>query len=179
MVFFLLGIIAVLVKNVRLVSSFSPSSLPPAPPLKSIPLPAKLAGGLFLFQTSVKKRDKDLSRQILNQAQEILRRDPLIGMELGAGLEAGGVFSSSSSVQGGFHQLVMEFQINGGNSWAQCRVRGVDKVDENLGVQIVSLSVSNMDAALNGGWADVTLPNTSDPMNEGDDGEYKLPFIEY
>ena len=62
------------------------SSLPPKPPLNSLPLPAKLAGGLFLFQTSVTKRDKELSREILLKAQDILRRDPLISMELGTGI---------------------------------------------------------------------------------------------
>jgi len=100
-------------------------------------------------------------------------------MELGLGLEAGGVFSSSSSsssissstsIENGeeeeeeiqenavilVRQLLLEFQINGGNSWAQCRCHGL-KIGEDE-MQMVSLGVSNMDAALNGGWAEVTLP---------------------
>jgi len=115
-------------------------------------------------------------------------------MELGLGLEAGGVFSSSSSrsslssssssslssssssrpIENGeeeteekkvekeepvvliVRQLLLEFQINGGNSWAQCRCHGLKIGEED--VQMVSLGVSNMDASLTGGWAEVTLP---------------------
>ena len=99
-------------------------------------------------------------------------------MELGRGLEAGGVFCSSSSIEGGVHQLVMEFQLNGGNSWAQCRCHGFQssKDDEDV-VEVLSLRVSNMDAALNGGWADVAIPKENN--DEDDDGgeEYQLPFI--
>ncbi len=158
------------------------SPIPPKPVLKSIPLPAKLAGGLFLFQTSVKKRDKQLSQEMLLMAEEILRKDPLIGMELGPGLEAGGIFSSSSSIEDGIHQLVMEFQINGGNSWAQCRCHGLkfegrqnqssSDIEQDDGTaKLVSLSVSNMDAALNGGWVEVAVPvprikNKSDDRND-------------
>lgn len=165
------------------------SSLPPKPPLNSLPLPAKLAGGLFLFQTSVTKRDKELSREILLKAQDILRRDPLISMELGTGLEAGGVFSSSGSVENGVHQLVMEFQLNGGNSWAQCKCHGLKYIGDNdnsssntlrgveeNALQMISLSVSNMDAALNGGWAEVTLSQTNGQSDEEDE-EYKLPWV--
>ena len=158
--FLLLGISL----SVHSLSLSSLYGLPPPPALQSLPLPVKLAGGLFLFQTSIKKRDKILSKKILSQAQQLLRNDPLISMELGTGLEAGGVFSSNSSIlidkDGSVHQLVMEFQINGGNSWAQCRChgfqRGID--DDNGQVEIVSLGVSNMDGALTGGWADVLLP---------------------
>jgi len=99
-------------------------------------------------------------------------------MELGTGLEAGGIFSSASSDEEAWvagptvdedqgdgdddgstvsiRQLLMEFQINGGNSWAQCRCHGL-KIGSD-GVQMVYLGVSNMDAALNGGWAEVNLP---------------------
>jgi len=111
-------------------------------------------------------------------------------MELGLGLEAGGVFSSSSSrsssssslssssssrpIENGeeeteekkvekeepvvliVRQLLLEFQINGGNSWAQCRCHGLKIGEEDI--QMVSLGVSNMDASLTGGWAEVTLP---------------------
>lgn len=151
-------------------SGLAMSSLPPIPPLKSLPLPAKLTCGLFLFQSSVQRRDKVLCEKVLNKAENILRKDPLICMELGSGLEAGGVFSSASSIDRGVHQLVMEFQINGGNSWAQCRCHGL-KIDSMKEAEIISLSVSNMDAAFNGGWADVTLPRDND-TDEKDDDEY-------
>jgi hypothetical protein len=133
-------------------------ALPPPPPLKSMPLPAKLAGGLFLFQMSVKRSDKALCDEILELAQAQLRIDPLIAMELGAGLEAGGVFASNSSAsqQQSLRQLVMEFQINGGNSWAQARVHGI-KVG-SAPARLVSLDVANMDASLMGGFAKVSLP---------------------
>mmetsp|Transcript_810 Transcript_810/g.1310 ORF Transcript_810/g.1310 Transcript_810/m.1310 type:complete len:220 (-) Transcript_810:70-729(-) len=181
-------LIVLLISLISPVISFSQSqapnkkiNLPPAPKLNSPPLPAKLLGGLILFSTSVKRRDELLSKRLLLQAQDILQKDPLMSMELGLGLESGGVFSSNSSIESGVHQLVMEFQLNGGNSWAQCRCHGfqrlneIDNQDEQEQVQIVSLRVSNMDAALNGGWADVTIPNGG---NERDDeGEYQLPFI--
>eukprot|EP00571_Detonula_confervacea_P011666 CAMPEP_0172312660 /NCGR_PEP_ID=MMETSP1058-20130122/18270_1 /TAXON_ID=83371 /ORGANISM="Detonula confervacea, Strain CCMP 353" /LENGTH=94 /DNA_ID=CAMNT_0013026185 /DNA_START=372 /DNA_END=656 /DNA_ORIENTATION=+ len=94
-------------------------------------------------------------------------------MELGTGLEAGGVFSSSSCIEDDVHQLVMEFQLNGGNSWAQCRCHGLKFLTSNdnsfngssskgdAAVEIISLSVSNMDAAFNGGWVDIALPPKS------------------
>ena len=120
--------------------------LPPTPLLRNIPLPLKLAGGLFLFQTSVQRKDQKFCDEILAAAQAKLREDPIITMELGTGLEAGGVFSSSSSKSDSIRQLVMEFQINGGNSWAQAKVHGI-KVNQDP-VRLVSLEVSNMDAVL-------------------------------
>eukprot|EP00979_Chaetoceros_neogracilis_P002002 scaffold361_cov265-Chaetoceros_neogracile.AAC.12 len=164
---------------------FSPTSLsysqnlPPAPTLISPALPIKLLGGLVLFGTSTSKRDKSLTKQLLLKAQEILERDPLICMELGRGLEAGGVYCSSSSIQGGVHQLVMEFQLNGGNSWAQCRCHGFQILKDDVDlVEVVSLKVSNMDAALNGGWVDLSIPKAYDDNdNDDEQGEYRLPFI--
>ncbi|KAL7516295.1 hypothetical protein ACHAWF_000040, partial [Thalassiosira exigua] len=119
--------------------SFPSAPLPPPPQLKSPPLPAKLAGGLFLFRTSVKEHDEELSDAIRARAEDVLRNDPLITMELGTGIEAGGVFSSSSSIADGVHQIVMEFQLEGGNSWAQCRCHGVRHVgdDEEDGLELV------------------------------------------
>jgi hypothetical protein len=148
-------------------------TLPSPPKLQKIPLPAKLAGGLLLFRMSVKRKDKVLVNDILQEAQERLRQDPLILMELGWGLEVGGVFSSSSSSfstdNGEIRQVVMEFQINGGNSWAQATVHGV-KIGMGP-VRLLSLDVSNMDAALmNEISARVQLPpwdaeNGSRPWN--------------
>ena len=44
---------------------------------------------------------------------------------------------------------------------------------------MISLSVCNIDAAFNGGWAEVTVPQANSRQTE-EDGEYKLPFyIEY
>lgn len=171
--------------RINVCSSLSFPTLQSAPPLNSIPLPAKLAGGLFLFQTSVKGRDKELSKEILIQAESVLRNDPLISMELGTGLEAGGVFSSSSSIDEDegirIHQLVMEFQLNGGNSWAQCRCHGVKYCANESGgdlnsqdtIELISLSVSNMDAAFNGGWAEVLIPNKSNDRPEKEEWKKK------
>ena len=143
------------------------------PTLKTIPLPFKLLGGLFLFAGSVKDTDKKFSQNILQKAEEILRIDPLISMELGLGIEAGGIFASSTSTQHHYQIMIMEFQLNGGNSWAQARVCGIQKIntpeDGNNGqeqepdsneneIQLISLGVANMDASLNGGWAEVKLP---------------------
>ncbi len=143
-------------------------SFPPPPKLNSIPLPAKLAGGLLLFQRSIKAEDRELSKEILELSQDILRRDPLISMELGSDLEAGGVFSSSSSNDGEVHQLVMEFQINGGNSWAQAKVHGI-KIQNSNAVFLQSLEVSNMDAALMGGSVQVQLPPFQPQVDSGGD----------
>jgi hypothetical protein len=143
------------------------------PTLKTIPLPFKLLGGLFLFAGSVKDTDKKFSNNILQKAEEILRIDPLISMELGLGIEAGGIFASSKTTQHHYQIMIMEFQLNGGNSWAQARVCGIQKIytppedgngqeqqpDNNENeIQLISLGVANMDASLNGGWAEVKLP---------------------
>ena len=142
------------------------------PTLKTIPLPFKLLGGLFLFAGSVKDTDKKFSKNMLQKAEEILRIDPLISMELGLGIEAGGIFASSISTQHHYQIMIMEFQLNGGNSWAQARVCGIQKIntppdvlngqkpgnDNDNEIQLISLGVANMDASLNGGWAEVKLP---------------------
>ncbi|OEU11874.1 hypothetical protein FRACYDRAFT_244994 [Fragilariopsis cylindrus CCMP1102] len=144
------------------------------PTLKTIPLPFKLLGGLFLFAGSVKDNsDKKFSQNILQKAEEILRIDPLISMELGLGIEAGGIFASSKSTQHHYQIMIMEFQLNGGNAWAQARVCGIQKINappedgneqvqepdsKDNEIQLISLGVANMDASLNGGWAEVKLP---------------------
>jgi hypothetical protein len=157
----MIGLLAV---SDQKVCAFSSPQSPPPPQLNSLPLPAKLAGGLFLFQRSIKPKDRKLSEEILQLSQTILRSDPLISMELGSGLEAGGVFSSSSSNDGKIHQLVMEFQINGGNSWAQARVHGVKILNDAAFLK--SLEVSNMDAALMGGSVQVTIPPPISPPSD-------------
>ena len=73
------------------------TATPPRPALRKLPLPAKLAGGLILFKTSVSAADRQLAGKLLGEAQRALRSDPRVTMELGTGLEAGGVFSSASS----------------------------------------------------------------------------------
>ena len=143
-----------------LIKHSTPLSLPPAPMLKSIPLPLKLTGGLFLFRTSVVPTDKDLSTEILSTSQSMLRSDPLLSMELSLGLESSGIFSSCSSIDVNTKQMVMEFQINGGNSWAMAKVHGV-KIGNGKAF-LVSLEVSNMDAALMGGSVKVKLPSLDD-----------------
>ena len=54
------------------------------PELTNVPLPAKLAGGLFLFKTSVPAADKPFAGKLLAEAQQALRDDPRVTMELGA-----------------------------------------------------------------------------------------------
>ena len=144
------------------------------------------------------KADKAFSKEILKAAEDVLRVDPLISMELGLGIEAGGIFASSSSFTNSvvvvavnendngngndgdncesesessvttttksksttttikIHQMVMEFQLNGGNAWAQAKVHGI-KYGETGPVQLLSLGVANMDASLSGDWAQVKV----------------------
>lgn len=122
------------------------TTLPPPPELKRVNLPAMLAGGLFLFATSVPSSQRGLADQILQLAQDALRADALVLMELGPGLEAGNVYASSYARSKNVDQLVLQFQINGGNAWAQGIGYGIQ--DEN-GVKLISLEVANMDAVLN------------------------------
>ena len=105
-----------------------------------------LAGGLFLFATSVPSSQRSQADKLLRLAQEALRSDPVVTMELGPGIEAGNVYASSKGTVGNVDQLVLQFQINGGNAWAQGITYGVE--DEN-GLRLVALEVANMDAVLN------------------------------
>ena len=143
---------------------------PPPPELKRVPLPAMLAGGLFLFAASVPRSRKEFASELLGLAQRALRLDPTVSMELGMGVEAGGVYASSSGralVEGGggaartrtWEQLVLQFQITGGNAWAQGVAYGVREVGSLGGgardgdggkVHLLALEVANMDAVLNG-----------------------------
>ena len=63
-----------------------------------------LAGGLFLFAASVPRSRREFASELLGLAQQALRSDPTVSMELGMGVEAGGVYASSSGralVEGG------------------------------------------------------------------------------
>eukprot|EP00563_Minutocellus_polymorphus_P001350 CAMPEP_0181032564 /NCGR_PEP_ID=MMETSP1070-20121207/6806_1 /TAXON_ID=265543 /ORGANISM="Minutocellus polymorphus, Strain NH13" /LENGTH=244 /DNA_ID=CAMNT_0023109963 /DNA_START=332 /DNA_END=1068 /DNA_ORIENTATION=- len=142
----------------------------------------------FLFPSSVPKRHKSFASQLLSLSEQALRADPTVCAELGMGVEAGGVYASayaSASVSesgqathtrsqrgGAVEQLVLQFQIAGGNAWAQGVAFGVreegasveaeaNKNDDAGGdaaadddddgrVRLVSLEVANMDAVLNG-----------------------------
>jgi len=166
----------------------APIPPPPPPELQRVSLPAMLAGGLFLFPSSVPKRHKSFASQLLSLSEQALRADPTVCAELGMGVEAGGVYASayaSASVSesgqathtrsqrgGAVEQLVLQFQIAGGNAWAQGVAFGVreegasveaeaNKNDDAGGdaaadddddgrVRLVSLEVANMDAVLNG-----------------------------
>jgi hypothetical protein len=116
-------------------------------------LPIILGAGLFLFSTSVAKKDKEFAAAILQESQTAMRADPTIGMELGQALEAGGVYASLSTtadVSGQtYKQLVLQFQIEGGNAWAQGVAYGVQAFPGG-NYELVSLEVANMDATMNG-----------------------------
>ena len=158
--------------------------LPPPLQLKTVPFPVKIAGGLFLFGASSvqNSEEKAFREELLRKAEYVLRKDPLISMELGPGIEAGGVFSSASSTHRGVlvaetdtgmgkerdngnaeilpvKQMVVEFQLNGGNAWAQARVVGIRYgTDDSSPIQLIYLGVANMEGSMTGGWADVTVP---------------------
>jgi hypothetical protein len=132
------------------------SGIPSRPALKPPALPVKLAGGLFLFATSVPQERKTECEQLQKLAESALRSDPRITMELGMGIEAGGVFASASSSDA----CVVNFQINGGNAWAECTAFGAKCAD---GIELLDVTVSNMDAAMTGtmtggGAIQVALP---------------------
>ena len=149
----------------RLQSSSSPiqaqntnPAIPPPPELKRAPLPVMIAGGLFLFATSVSSSQKTFAERLLTLSEAALRSDPTVVMELGMGVEARGVYASSHTCDGGavyrgqnVDQLVLQFQINGGNAWAQGVAYGVRDGDSRQGgVTLLTLEVANMDAVLNG-----------------------------
>jgi hypothetical protein len=136
--------------------SSSPQQLtkfsPPPPEFIPKSLPVILGGGLFLFATSVRGQDKPFADALLKQAEVALRGDPTIGMELGQGVETGGVFASKffKTSDCDFDQLVLQFQIEGGNAWAQGVAYGIRSKKDANNIQLVSLEVANMDASMNG-----------------------------
>ena len=135
------------------------------PELTNVPLPAKLAGGLFLFAASVPRRDRALADELLALAQRALNEDPAVTAELGYGLETGGVYSSAADGDSeADRRLVLQFQIQGGNLWAQGTARGIRR-DPNAPAELLELSVTNMDGAMMGdGGARVRLEPSSDSL---------------
>ena len=114
----------------------------PRPALKPPALPVKLAGGLFLFATSVPKQVKDAAEELKRKSEVALRADPRVTMELGMGIEAGGIFASACTPD--YKGLVVNFQINGGNIWAEATAYGVQS--SNGEMELIDLAAANMDA---------------------------------
>ena len=87
-----------------------------------------------------------------------MRADPVLTMELGQTMETGGVYASQSArhANDDLQQLVLQFQIEGGNAWAQGIAYGIQR--RSGVVQLVSLQVANMDASMNGTPYNVPLP---------------------
>ena len=137
----------------------------PWPEFKQVPLPIKLAGGLFLFGGSVGRRDRALADELLALAQRALNEDPAVTAELGYGLETGGVYSSAADGDSEApRRLALQFQIQGGNLWAQGTARGIRR-DPNAPAELLELSVTNMDGAMMGdGGARVRLEPSSDSL---------------
>ena len=89
--------------------------------------------------------------ELLGLAKVALNNDPAVTSELGYGLEPGGVYASARAGD----RLALQFQIQGGNLWAQGTARGVQTAD---GVELRELYVTNMDGAMMGdGGARVRL----------------------
>jgi hypothetical protein len=146
---------------------FLARSPPPKPPnFVPKPLPLLLGGGLFLFMNSVKRQDKEFAQDLLAQSQTVLRADPTVTMELGQGIETGGVYASQSSETASVKQLVLQFQIEGGNAWAQGVAYGIKGGDDDAKIQLVSLKVANMDASLKGTPFDVPIPINDQDIDE-------------
>eukprot|EP00967_Tisochrysis_lutea_P148625 scaffold284265_cov30-Tisochrysis_lutea.AAC.2 len=134
----------------------SPAVSFPRSQLKQVPLPIKLAGGFILFRNSVAPENRVLAAEALKLAQAALNADPRVTSELGAGLEAGGVFASAASACEEGQIFEANFQLSGGNLWAEATVRGIQrscsKVDRSSArFELLELTVSNMDAAMMGG----------------------------
>ena len=67
--------------------------------------------------------------------------DPRVTMELGPGIEAGGVFASAATPDA----LCLNFQVQGGNAWAECNAFAAKTGD---GLELVDLEIRMMDGAL-------------------------------
>lgn len=128
---------------------FAKQAPPPPPAFKPKPLPVILVGGLFLFGSSVQPKDRILVDELLGRVQLILDKDPTITMELGQGTTAGGIYSSLRETSpDGIEQIMAQFQIEGGNVWAQGIAYGTKEDDSPM--RLVSFQVANMDASING-----------------------------
>ena len=160
----------------RRMSRLSTTSLfankaPPAPDFNPKPLPIILAGGLFLFGSSVKPKDRPFANELLSCAQKVLQTDPTMTMELGQGIETGGIYSSlRGTTRDGIEQLVLQFQIEGGNVWAQGIAYGIkqSRDDNPAALQLVSLQVSNMDASMNGTPFNIPVPTAERGSQESE-----------
>jgi hypothetical protein len=136
---------------------FAKRAPPPPPAFKPKPLPVILAGGLFLFGSSVNPNDRKLVDKLLVCVQRVLDKDPTITMALGQGTTTGGVYSSLRETSpDGIEKIIAQFQIEGGNVWAQGIAYGTLEVDS--AVRLLSLQVANMDASLNGTPFFVPIP---------------------
>mmetsp|Transcript_13877 Transcript_13877/g.20480 ORF Transcript_13877/g.20480 Transcript_13877/m.20480 type:complete len:205 (-) Transcript_13877:372-986(-) len=148
---------------------FGSRPFPPLPEFVPKPLPLLLGGGLFLFRSSVKPEDRQLANELLKLAESAMRADPTIAMELGQGVEAGGVyFSQKTTYQGIYDQMVLQFQIEGGNAWAQGVAYGIQDADNKI-IQLVALEVANMDASMNGTPIEVCIKKKRIPDNQDED----------
>lgn len=140
----------------------SPPPPPPPPPFQPKPLALILSAGVFLFPNSVAPANRPMAQALLQAAQRAMRADPVLTMELGQTMETGGVYASTFAVCGeGVQQLVLQFQIEGGNAWAQGIAYGICHAQSDSVVQLVSLQVANMDASMNGIPYDVPLPTAT------------------
>ena len=103
---------------------FAKRAPPPPPAFKPKPLPVILAGGLFLFGSSVNPNDRKLVDKLLVCVQRVLDKDPTMTMELGQGTTTGGVYSSLRETSpDGIEKIIAQFQIEGGNVGARNRLR--------------------------------------------------------
>lgn len=95
-----------------------------------------------------------------------MRTDPIITMDLGQGVETGGVYSSQKTNYEGIDQMVLQFQVEGGNAWAQGVAYGIQDADSNI--QLVTLEVANMDASMKGTPIEVYIPKlTTENLENG------------
>jgi len=134
----------------------------PWPQPVNLPLPVKLAGGLFLFAGSVARKDRALADELLALSSVALNEDPAVTSELGYGLEPGGVYASASDADGEERRLALQFQIQGGNLWAQGTAGGIRRAP-GAPAELVELYVTNMDGAMMGdGGARVRLATGGD-----------------
>eukprot|EP00977_Amphora_coffeiformis_P014590 scaffold4097_cov166-Amphora_coffeaeformis.AAC.47 len=90
-------------------------------------------------------------------------------------METGGVYASTFAyLETNVKQLILQFQIEGGNAWAKGSVYGIKCISSP--VQLVSLQVANMDASMNGTPCQVPLPKKY--SEQDDDKIEKQPLGE-